>query len=96
VDTAGNRASEWFGGLGENRLEWTEGRDFDLEPRPQIRPDLVIRGWLKVDGKPHEGIVCVLNFRPEPMTPGKLDHRSEVELKAILPKRPQRHAAGGS
>src|SRR5262245_47844877 len=28
-DTAGDRASDWFGGLDENRIEWAEGRDFD-------------------------------------------------------------------
>lgn len=65
ADGAGDRAGEWFGGLDDNRLEWAEGRDFDLEPRSQVRPDLVIRGWLEVDGKPHAGLVRVLNFRPE-------------------------------
>ena len=55
----------WFGGLDENRIEWAEGRDFDLEPRSQVRPDLVIRGWIEVDGKPHKGIERVLNFHRE-------------------------------
>ena len=68
ADAGADRAEDWFGGLDENRLEWAEGRDFDLEPRSQVRPDLVIRGWVEVDGKPHSGIVRVLNFRPEPQT----------------------------
>jgi transglutaminase-like putative cysteine protease len=64
ADTApSNRAAEWFGGLDDGRVEWAEGRDFDLEPRSQVRPDLVIRGWVEVDGKPHSGIVRVLNFQ---------------------------------
>ena len=62
ADTAGDRAAEWFGGLDENRIEWAEGRDFDLEPRSAVRPDLVIRGWLEVDGKPHSGLVRTLRF----------------------------------
>jgi hypothetical protein len=28
-----------------------------------VRPDLVIRGWVEVDGKPHEKFSRVLNFR---------------------------------
>ena len=68
ADVWADRAEDWFGGLDENRLEWAEGRDFELEPRSQARPDLVIRGWVEVDGKPHSGIVRVLNFRPEPQT----------------------------
>lgn len=64
ADTApAGRAAEWFGGLDENRAEWAEGRDFDLEPRSNVRPDLVIRGWVEVDGKPHSGIVRVLSFQ---------------------------------
>lgn len=66
ADTAGDRAMEWFGGLDENRLEWAEGRDFELEPRSAVRPDLVIRGWVEVDGKPFEGLARVLHFRPQP------------------------------
>jgi transglutaminase-like putative cysteine protease len=62
-DTGGNRATEWFGGLDDGRIEWAEGRDFDLEPRSQVRPDLVIRGWVEVDGKPHQGLDRVINFR---------------------------------
>lgn len=62
-DAAGDRAAEWFGGLDDLRLEWAEGRDFDLEPRSNVRPDLVIRGWVEVDGKPHEKLHRVLNFR---------------------------------
>ena len=55
-------AGDWFGGLDENRIEWAEGRAFDLEPRSNVKPDLVIRGWVEVDGKPHKGLDRVLNF----------------------------------
>lgn len=65
-DTAAKNAMDWFGGLDENRLEWAEGRDFDLEPRSAVRPDLVIRGWLEVDGEPHAGFERVLHFTAEP------------------------------
>lgn len=65
-DTASaEKAMDWFGGLDENRVEWAEGRDFDLEPRSAVRPDLVIRGWVEVDGKPHKGFSRVLNFTRE-------------------------------
>jgi transglutaminase-like putative cysteine protease len=69
ADTAGDRAVEWFGGLDENRVEWAEGRDFDLEPRSKERPDLVIRGWVEVDGKPHSGLVRSVKFEREEVTP---------------------------
>lgn len=70
ADAAGDRAGDWFGGLDDRRLEWAEGRDFDLEPRSTVRPDLVIRGWVEVDGKPHTGFVRILNFeRKEMETP---------------------------
>lgn len=72
ADTAPvERAGEWFGGLDENRMEWAEGRDFDLEPRSAVRPDLVIRGWVEVDGKPHKGFDRVVNFtrQAQPATP---------------------------
>jgi transglutaminase-like putative cysteine protease len=63
ADTApAERAGEWFGGLDENRMEWAEGRDFDLEPRSAVRPDLVIRGWVEVDGKAHKTFDRVVNF----------------------------------
>lgn len=62
-DTAGDRAGEWFGGLDDARLEWAEGRDFELEPRSAVRPDLVIRAWVEVDGKPHTGFERILNFQ---------------------------------
>ena len=61
------RAGEWFGGLDENRMEWAEGRDFDLEPRSAVRPDLVIRGYVEVDGKPHKGLDRVVNFTRQTM-----------------------------
>lgn len=57
------KAGNWFGGLDENRLEWSEGRDFDLEPKSAVRPDLVIRGYVEVDGKPHKGFSRTLNFK---------------------------------
>jgi len=64
ADTApAEKAGDWFGGLDENRMEWAEGRDFDLEPRSNVRPDLVIRGWVEVDGKPHFGLTRVVNFQ---------------------------------
>ena len=73
------RAGDWFGGLDENRLEWAEGRDFDLEPRSSVRPDLVIRAWVEVDGKQHKSLDRVVNFSRQvrrsilatAMTPGK-------------------------
>jgi transglutaminase-like putative cysteine protease len=65
---SGDRSGEWFGGLDENRMEWAEGRDFDLEPRSAVRPDLVIRGWVEVDGKPHKGLDRVVNFTRQAMT----------------------------
>jgi transglutaminase-like putative cysteine protease len=69
ADTApAERAGEWFGGLDENRLEWAEGRDFDLEPRSAVRPDLVIRGYVEVDGKPHKSFDRVLNFKRQIMS----------------------------
>ena len=64
-DTGGDRAFEWFGGLDDRRIEWAEGRDFDLEPRSAARPDLVIRGYVEVDGKPHKGFDRVLKFQRE-------------------------------
>lgn len=59
------QVGNWFGGLDENRLEWAEGRDFDLEPRSAVRPDLVIKGWVEVDGKPHKAFDRILNFKRE-------------------------------
>ena len=69
ADTASaERAGEWFGGLDENRMEWAEGRDFDLEPRSAVRPDLVIRGYVEVDGKPHKNFDRVVNFKRQAMS----------------------------
>jgi len=65
ADTGGERAGEWFGGLDDQRLEWAEGRDFDLCPNSAVRPDLVIRGWIEVDGKPHQSLQRIVNFRRE-------------------------------
>ena len=62
---ASGQADNWFGGLDENRIEWAEGRDFELEPRSQVRPDLVIRAWVEVDGKPTKGYERVVNFQRE-------------------------------
>jgi hypothetical protein len=64
------QAGRWFGGLDENRLEWSEGRDFDLEPRSSVRADLVIRGWVEVDGKRHSGLVRTVNFQQEEVRTG--------------------------
>jgi transglutaminase-like putative cysteine protease len=50
-------SDRWFGGLDDRRIEWSEGRDFDLEPRSAVKPDLVIRAWVEVDGKVHKGDV---------------------------------------
>ena len=64
----------WFGGLDDRRIEWSEGRDFDLEPKSAVKPDLVIRAWVEVDGKVHKGDVSgkapkgydrVINFKRE-------------------------------
>lgn len=55
--TKENDAERWFGGLDNRRIEWAEGRDFDLEPRSAVKPDLVIRAWVEVDGKVHKGDV---------------------------------------
>jgi len=64
ADTAPEgKAADWFGGLDENRMEWAEGRDFDLEPRSKVRPDLVIRDWVEVDGQQHSGLGRVVNFQ---------------------------------
>ena len=70
-DTAApDQADQWFGGLDENRVEWAEGRDFELEPRSNVRPDLVIRGWVEVDGKPYKGLERVVHFqRLSPASP---------------------------
>jgi transglutaminase-like putative cysteine protease len=65
-DTApAGEAMKFFGGLDENRLEWAEGRDFDFEPRSATRPDLVIRGWVEVDGKPKSDFHRTVNFKRE-------------------------------
>jgi transglutaminase-like putative cysteine protease len=67
ADTApAEKAGDWFGGLDENRMEWAEGRDFNLEPRSAVRPDLVIRGWVEVDGQPHKQFTRTVNFKREP------------------------------
>lgn len=62
---AANKAPDWFGGLDENRLEWAEGRDFELQPKSAQRPDLVIRGWVEVDGKPFPGFQRSVHFTSE-------------------------------
>ena len=64
----------WFGGLDNRRIEWSEGRDFDLAPVSSVKPDLVIRAWVEVDGKVHkgdmsgkapQGYVRTINFKRE-------------------------------
>jgi transglutaminase-like putative cysteine protease len=59
------QVSDYFGGIDDRRLEWAEGRDFELEPKSAVRPDLVIRGWVEVDGKPLKDFERTLNFRRE-------------------------------
>jgi hypothetical protein len=74
ADTApAGKAGDWFGGLDENRMEWSEGRDFDLEPRSNVRPDLIIRGWVEVDGKQHTGFARVVNFQKQDVSPKTAD-----------------------
>jgi hypothetical protein len=74
ADTApAGKAGDWFGGLDENRMEWAEGRDFDLEPRSNVRPDLVIRAWVEVDGKQHTGFARVVNFQKQDAPAGTAD-----------------------
>lgn len=58
-------AGDWFGGLDDRRMEWAEGRDFELEPKSAVRPDLVIGGWVEVDGVQHKGFDRVVHFRRE-------------------------------
>jgi transglutaminase-like putative cysteine protease len=65
ADTAKEDPDRWFGGLDDRRIEWAEGRDFELSPRSAVRPDLVIRAWCEVDGKPHPGFDRAINFRRE-------------------------------
>jgi transglutaminase-like putative cysteine protease len=55
ADAAPEATERWFGGLDDRRIEWAEGRDLELSPRSDVRPDLVIRGWCEVDGKDHRG-----------------------------------------
>ncbi|HVR35061.1 MAG TPA: transglutaminase-like domain-containing protein [Methylomirabilota bacterium] len=66
ADTTTGNPGDWFGGLDEHRIEWAEGRDFDFEPRSAVRPDLVIRGWVEVDGEPFPKFERVLNFQSRP------------------------------
>ena len=65
---AAGQAHAFFGGLDENRLEWAEGRDFNLEPASAHRPDLVIRGWVELDGKPHSPIQRTVHFTRQSVT----------------------------
>ena len=65
ADTAKDDSDGWFGGLDDRRVEWAEGRDFDLAPRSAVKPDLVIGAWCEVDGKPHKGFERLVNFRRE-------------------------------
>lgn len=66
ADTAASHPEAWFGGLDENRVEWAEGRDFELEPKSDVRPDLVIRGWVEVDGKPFPSLERTIRFTAIP------------------------------
>ena len=51
---------------GKNEIEkahgMSRGRDFDLEPRSANKPDLVIRGWVEVDGKSVTNFKRIVNF----------------------------------
>lgn len=58
-------SDRWFGGLDDRRIEWAEGRSFQLDPAPAGKPDLVIRGYVEVDGQPHKGFDRVVNFTRE-------------------------------
>ena len=53
--------------IGIPKPEWAEGRDFDLYPKSAQRPDLVIRGWVEIDGKPYPGFQRTVNFTAEPV-----------------------------
>jgi transglutaminase-like putative cysteine protease len=80
-DTGGERAGDWFGGLDDGRIEWAEGRDFELEPRSAVRPDLVIRGWVEVDGNPHKSFDRVVNFQRQEQAASQ--HASVSSAKPI-------------
>ena len=67
---AWGKSDNWFGGLDENRIEWAEGRDFNLEPKSQVKPDLVIRAWVEVDGQPTKGYERIVNFQREELPSG--------------------------
>ena len=67
---AAGKADDWFGGLDENRIEWAEGRDFDLTPQSAQRPDLVIRGWVEIDGKPSPNFQRTLHFTSKSVPAG--------------------------
>jgi transglutaminase-like putative cysteine protease len=56
-------ADKWFGGMDDKRVEWAEGRDFELSPKSKVKPDLVIRGWVEVDGKQSKNLTRTLNFK---------------------------------
>ncbi len=58
----GQSPDPWFGGLDDRRVEWAEGRSFRLEPAPDNAPDLVIRAWVEVDGKPYRDYARRLTF----------------------------------
>lgn len=74
-----DQVDQWFGGLDDNRMEWAEGRDFELEPRSKVRPDLVIRGWVEVDGKPHQGLARTVNFQREAPPAGDAEVRTAAK-----------------
>lgn len=71
ADTAKENPMNWFGGLDENRMEWAEGRDFDFEPRSATHPDLVIRGWVEVDGKSVTNFKRTVNFTRQAVSDAK-------------------------
>ena len=55
-------AGRWFGGLDDRRVEWAEGRGVRLDPAPAGSPDLLIRGYVEVDGQPHKAFTRSLRF----------------------------------
>ena len=63
ADKMPERREFYFGGLDDARLEFAEGRDHDLAPLQKgPRPDLVIRAYVEVDGKPHRSFTRNLRF----------------------------------
>ena len=45
--------------------DFSSQESFSLDEGRRIRPDLIIRGYVEVDGKPHKGFDRVVNFKRE-------------------------------